>query len=226
METVIEIEKVTKKFGSQMVLDEVTLCCEQGKIYGIVGYNGCGKSVLFKCICGLYHPDSGVIRVLGKTLFQDIEIIPDMGAIIEEPAFINNYDALKNLNLLYMLNHKKDTEKMKRELQRVGLDPESKKKVRNYSLGMKQRLAIAQAIMEDARILVLDEPMNGLDKEGAAEIRKLLLELRDEGKTILLASHNPMDIDVLCDEVYELEHGRLIGLAGERINFFQKGLDN
>lgn len=209
METVIEVDKLSKKFGTQVVLDEVSLCCERGKIYGVVGYNGCGKSVLFKCICGLHHPDSGVIKVFGKTMFQDMETLSDAGVIIEEPAFIKKYDALKNLNLLYMLNHKKDTKKMKRELQRVGLDPESKKKVGAYSLGMKQRLAIAQAIMEDASILILDEPMNGLDKQGVAEIRKLLLELKEEGKTILLASHNPMDIDVLCDETYELERGKL-----------------
>ena len=207
MEKVIEVLNISKKFGSQEVLKNVNLACEPGKIYGFVGYNGSGKTVLFKCICGLLRVDTGKVLVRGKVMGE--ELIQDAGIIIEHPAFLMNLSGRKNLELLYMLNHKRDRQKIRQVMEQVGLDADSRKKVRNYSLGMRQRLAIAQAIMEDPGILVLDEPMNGMDKQGICEVREMLLDLKREGKVILLASHNREDIEILCDEVYEMEHGQL-----------------
>lgn len=205
--TVIEVEHVNKKFGSQVALDEINLSCESGRIYGFIGYNGSGKTVLFKCICGLMKVDSGVIRVLGREIGE--EMLQDAGIIIEHPAFLSNLSGKKNLELLYMLNHKRDSARIQQVMEQVGLDPESRKKVKYYSLGMRQRLAIGQAMMEDPQILILDEPMNGLDKDGVEEVRRMLLELKNQGKVILLASHNREDIEVLCDEVYEMDRGHM-----------------
>lgn len=202
---VIEIEDVRKKFGSQVALDGINLSFKSGKIYGFVGYNGSGKTVLFKCICGLMKADSGTIRVQGRKIGE--EMIRNAGIIIEHPAFLSNLSGKKNLELLYMLNHKRDKDKIREIMEKVGLEYESKKKVKNYSLGMRQRLAIGQAIMENPDILILDEPMNGLDMDGILEVRKILLELKSQDKVILLASHNREDIDILCNEVYEMNHG-------------------
>ena len=207
MSSYVEIKELTKSFGEMTALDHVSLEFEQGKIHGIIGRNGSGKTVMLKCICGFMKPDSGSILVNGR------EVVPgkkqDMGIIIEVPGFIDHKSGLKNLEYLYGLNHKKDPDKLKKVLQTVGLDPAEKKSVSKYSLGMRQRLAIAQAIMEDPPLLLLDEPMNGLDNEGVSEIRKVLKQLRDKGKTILLASHSREDIAVLCDTVTELDHGRI-----------------
>ena len=136
-----------------------------------------------------------------------------MGIIIEEPAFLGNAGGLKNLAYLYQIRNKKDNRYLSRIMEQVGLDPGSKKYVKKYSLGMRQRLAIAQAIMEEPDILILDEPMNGLDKDGVREMRELFLKIKESGKTILMASHNREDIEVLCDEVYEMEKGRLCRIS-------------
>jgi len=209
-EETIRIDHVSKSFGTHRVLEDVSLTCEAGKIYGIIGYNGSGKSVLFKCICGLYHADEGEIHIRGKLLGKDMDMIIDAGVIIEEPAFLKQYSGMRNLELLWLLNHKKDTKKLQDVMELVGLDPFNKKAVGKYSLGMKQRLAIAQAIMEDQDILILDEPMNGLDKDGVAQMRELFLQFKEQGKTLLFASHNRDDIEMLCDEVYEMDKGRLV----------------
>lgn len=201
---VIEIENITKKFGKTKVFENICLNFFKGKIYGIVGHNGSGKTVLFKCICGLLLPEEGSINIHGKKLEG---MLSEAGIIIENPAFLSGKTGRKNLELLYMLRHKRDIKYIEKIMIQVGLDPMSKKPVKNYSLGMRQRLAIAQAIMEDPEILILDEPMNGLDKNGIQEVREMLLRLKAEGKTIILASHNKEDIEVLCDEVYEMEKG-------------------
>ena len=209
MAEVIKVEHIEKSFKKHKVLKDVSLTCESGKIYGIVGYNGSGKSVLFKCISGFYLVEKGTITVRGKMVGKDMDVVQNLGTIIEEPAFIKQYSGLKNLELLYMINHKKNREYVKESMRKVGLDPELKKPVGKYSLGMKQRLTIAQATMENQDILILDEPMNGLDKDGVEQMRKLFLSFKEEGQTLLLASHNREDIELLCDEVYEMEHGRL-----------------
>ena len=206
----IIIENATKKFGTQTVLNNVSLTLEDGKIYGFVGQNGCGKTVLFKSIGGFIYLDRGTITVDGKVIGKDIDIIKDAGIIIESPGFLPNYSAFKNLKFLTMIKDNIGDEQIKSTLISVGLDPESKKVVGKFSLGMRQRLGIAQAIMENPHILILDEPMNGLDKRGVEDIRKILMDLKKKGKLILLASHNPLDIDILCDCVYELDAGTIV----------------
>ena len=206
----IIIENATKKFGTQTVLNNVSLTLEDGKIYGFVGQNGSGKTVLFKSICGFIYLDRGTITVDGKVIGKDIDIIKDAGIIIESPGFLPNYSAFKNLKFLTMIKDNIGDEQIKSTLISVGLDPESKKVVGKFSLGMRQRLGIAQAIMENPHILILDEPMNGLDKRGVEDIRKILMDLKKKGKLILLASHNPLDIDILCDCVYELDAGTIV----------------
>lgn len=209
METCIEVQNVVKRFRDQVVLKNVLISFEKGKIHGIVGRNGSGKTVLFKCICGLMHPEEGVILVNGKRVGRDVDMPEDIGAIIEAPGFLPNYSGYKNLRFLANIRRKIGKEEILNALKTVGLDPESRKHVGKYSLGMRQRLGIAQAIMEDPEILILDEPMNGLDNAGVQDIRALLLELKAQGKTILLASHNHEDIAALCDTVHEMDGGVL-----------------
>lgn len=210
METCIEVQNVVKRFRDQVVLKNVSISFEKGKIHGIVGRNGSGKTVLFKCICGLMHPEEGVILVNGKRVGRDADMPEDIGAIIEAPGFLPNYSGYKNLRFLANIRRKIGKEEILNVLKTVGLDPESRKHVGKYSLGMRQRLGIAQAIMEDPEILILDEPMNGLDNAGVQDIRVLLLELKAQGKTILLASHNHEDIAALCDTVHEMDGGVLL----------------
>lgn len=208
----IEVKNVCKSFGNHQVLDHISLTCQPGRIYGIVGYNGSGKTVLFKCILGFLHCDQGEIVVDGKRIGRDIDILTSAGAIIEEPGLLRGKTAYQNLLFLYTLRNRADKKKLFDLLREVDLDPESRKPVGKFSLGMKQRLAIAQAIMEDPPILVLDEPMNGLDKAGVQQMRALFLQQKEKGKTILLASHNREDINALCDEVYEIDNGALCKL--------------
>ena len=210
MENCIEVQNVVKRFRDQVVLKNVSISFEKGKIHGIVGRNGSGKTVLFKCICGLMHPEEGVILVNGKRVGRDVDMPEDIGAIIEAPGFLPNYSGYKNLRFLANIRRKIGKEEILNVLKTVGLDPESRKHVGKYSLGMRQRLGIAQAIMEDPEILILDEPMNGLDNAGVQDVRALLLELKAQGKTILLASHNHEDIAALCDTVHEMDGGVLL----------------
>ena len=203
----IRLEHLTKAFGEETVLKDVTRDFEQGKIHGIVGNNGSGKTVMMKCICGFLAPTRGRVLVGYKQVGKDVDFPPDMGMIIETPGFLPGLTGQKNLELLASLRRKIGREGVREAIRRVGLDPDLKKPVSKYSLGMRQRLGIAQAIMEDPSILVLDEPLNGLDKHGAAQMRELIRQLRGQGKTILLASHNQVDIDELCDTVCEMDAG-------------------
>ena len=207
MEMVIKVENVSKDFGPERVLKNVTRKFERGKIHGIVGNNGSGKTVLMKCICGFLLPTEGKITVNGKRIGRDVDFPGDLGIIIETPGFLPGLTGIKNLEILASLNKKIGLSEIAEAIRRVGLDPNMKKPVGKYSLGMRQRLGIAQAIMEDPSLLILDEPLNGLDKHGVAEMRRLIKGLRGEGKTILLASHNQGDIDELCDTVCEMDAG-------------------
>ncbi|MCI9150666.1 MAG: ATP-binding cassette domain-containing protein [Lachnospiraceae bacterium] len=209
MAEMIRIENLTKKFGAITVLDQVDLSIEKGKIYGIVGRNGSGKTVLFKLIAGYLRPTKGQVVVGGKVIGRDTDFADNIGIIIENPGFLKGYTGFKNLAYLAGIRNVIGEAEIRESMERVGLDPDSRKKVGKYSLGMKQRLGIAQAIMENPEILILDEPMNSLDNQGVEEIRKILMGLRDEGKTIILASHNKEDIEILCDEVYEMNQGRI-----------------
>jgi len=206
---VIRIEHVYKSFGEEEVLHDICHEFEAKQIHGIVGNNGSGKTVLMKCICGFMHPNSGTIYVDYEQVGKDVDFPKDMGIIIETPGFLPNLTGVKNLQLLASLNKKISVKEIREVIRRVGLDPDIKKPVAKYSLGMRQRLGIAQAIMEDPTLLILDEPFNGLDKHGVREMRELLKSLRAQGKSILLASHNANDIDELCDTVCEMDAGVL-----------------
>ena len=209
MESIIKVDKVIKKFGSDVALNNVSIEFERGKIYGIVGRNGSGKTVLFKTIIGFLKPTSGRVIVGGKEIGKDTDFADNIGIIIETPGFLSAYSGYKNLEYLASIRNSIEKKEIKECMERVGLDPNSKKKVGKYSLGMRQRLGIAQAIMENPDILILDEPMNGLDNQGVKEVREILLNLKEEGKSIILASHNKEDIEALCDKVYEMDHGKL-----------------
>lgn len=205
----IRVDRVSKSFGEEQVLKEVSLQLENGKVYGIIGNNGSGKTVLFKCICGFMKPDRGEIAVEGKRIGIDTDFPENIGIIIETPGFLPHITGFRNLQILASLKGIIDKDDIAHILEKVGLDPRMKKPVSKYSLGMRQRLGIAQAIMEDPQVLILDEPFNGLDKHGARDIRKIIIDLKNSGKTILLASHNQEDIKILCDSVFEMDAGVL-----------------
>lgn len=205
----IQVDDIVLRFKKDILLDHVSYQCEHGKIHGIVGRNGSGKTLLMKCICGFIRPNEGHIYVRDKEIGKDIDFTPDTGIIIETPGFIPYYSGYRNLKVLAAINNRISRKDIENAMYQVGLDPTMKKRVATYSLGMRQRLGIAQAIMEDPSLIILDEPFNGLDKHGVAEIRELLLDLKAAGKTILLASHNDEDIRILCDHVYEMDGGVL-----------------
>ncbi len=208
--SIIEVNDVCKIYKGVQVLSNIYVSFERNKIHGLVGHNGSGKTVLLKCICGFTPVTSGEIIVNGKCIGKDTDVPDDVGIIIEAPGFLPNYSAFKNLKFLSSINKKIKNDDIKAAINRVGLDADSKKWVGKYSLGMRQRLGIAQAIMEEPSILILDEPMNGIDKNGIEYVRQLLIQLRDEGKTIIIASHNTEDISILCDTVYEMDGGKLL----------------
>ncbi len=202
--TGIEVKHVYKSFGKERVLMDVNFSIPRGSIYGVVGNNGSGKTVLMKCICGFMKCDRGKIVVNGRQVGKEVDFPDRLGVIIETPGFIPNLSGYKNLKILAALKGRIGKSEIRETLQRVGLDPDMKKPVSKYSLGMRQRLGIAQAIMEDPDVLILDEPFNGLDRYGVVEIRALLKDLKADGKSILLASHNAQDIEELCDHVKNL----------------------
>ena len=206
----IRVQALCKRFGQDQVLKDVSLSLAHGQIHGIIGRNGSGKTVLMKCICGFLRPTSGTITVFDKAIGSDCDFAPDTGMLIETPGFLPHETGVNNLLWLNRLSKKPISKAQVCELiARVGLDPSLKKGVGQYSLGMRQRLGLAQALLGDPAMLILDEPMNGLDKAGVRDMRKLLLGLKKQGKTILLASHFAQDIDELCDTVCEMDQGKL-----------------
>lgn len=205
----IEIKGLKKCFGEQTVLSDINLSMEKGKIYGLVGRNGSGKTVLMRCILGIVHPDEGYVKVNGKQIGKDVEFAPNTGFLIEEPGFFLDKSGYQNLKYLYGINNKNNKRKLMEVMESVGLGDVGRKKVGKYSMGMRQRLGIAQAVMEEPEILLLDEPMNGLDHHGVEEIRERLLSYKQNGITIVLASHNSEDINILCDKVYYMDHGTI-----------------
>ena len=209
MET-IKIENAAKKIKDTVIYENIDMVCESGSIVGLIGKNGAGKTMLLKSICGLTNYTGGEITVLGKKIGKDVEIPDSVGVIIEVPGFLPNLSGYKNLKYLADIKGKIGKDRIFEVIRQVGLDPESKKHVGKYSLGMRQRLGIAQALMEDPEILLLDEPMNGLDNKGVAEIKEILKDLRKRNKTIILASHHMEDIDELCDTVVVMDGGKII----------------
>ena len=212
MKSAIRLIKVTKSFQKEQVLKGITHSFEQGKIHGITGFNGSGKTVMFKCICGFLKPDSGTVFVQGQQIGRDADFPRSVGMIIENPGFLPHLSGFANLKRLAAIQRKITDEQIRKSIARAGLDPFSRKKVGQYSLGMRERLGIAQAIMEEPKLLVLDEPFNGLDKRGARDVCNLLDELRSRGRTILIAAHNILEIEYLCDTICEMEAGTLTQL--------------
>ncbi len=208
----IEVKNLHKRFKNDEILKGVTVQFQTGEITGIIGRNGSGKTVLFKLISGLLKADEGEIIVDGMRIGIDADFPGSIGVIIETPEFIGYQTGFDNLKNLAVIRGIISDDKIYETMELVGLKDVGKKKVGKYSLGMRQRLGIAQAIMEEPDILILDEPMNGLDKQGVEDIRELLLRLKKENRTIIIASHHSEDIAMLCDCVYEMDRGVLTKL--------------
>lgn len=209
MNDIVQVKDVFLKIKKDVILDKINVNFEKGKIHGLIGRNGSGKTMLMKCICGFVKVTSGQVIVDNKIIGKDCDFPNNIGVIIETPGFIPYYSGFRNLKLLAKINNKITDDDIKRAMESVGLNPILKRAVGKYSLGMRQRLGLAQAIMENPEILILDEPMNRLDKEGVQDMRKYLIELRKQGKTIILASHSSEDISVLCDTVNEMDKGKI-----------------
>ncbi|ARJ37747.1 multidrug ABC transporter ATP-binding protein [Sporosarcina ureae] len=208
--SIIELENVSKSFKGVMIFESIKLNIDKGKIYGFVGSNGSGKSVLFKMICGFIFPEEGTIFVNNQEIGNSKNRFPkNVGIILESPGYIANKSGFENLKDLSLIRNKISDSTIKKTMEIVGLNSDSKQKVKNYSLGMKQKLAIVQAIMEDQEILILDEPFNALDENSVTKTRNLLRSLKAEGKTILLTSHNNDDINSLCDYVFRINNKKI-----------------
>lgn len=206
----IIVDNFSKTTKEKVILSHINLELNPNKIYGFVGHNGSGKSMLFKAICGFVKGNNGKILVNGYEIGKEIDFPDETGILIEEPGFLPNLSGFKNLRLLADIQNKINDNKIYDFIKSVGLDPNDKRPVKKYSLGMRQRLGIAQALMENPKLIILDEPMNGLDDEGVEIIRNLILKFKSVDTIILLASHNKEDIEILCDEVFKLSNGKLV----------------
>ena len=204
----IIIENLSKTIKNNKILDNVNLTFESGHVYGLVGRNGSGKTMLLRAICGLIFPDSGKVIIDGKQLHKDISFPESCGIIIENTDLLPNFSAFDNLKMLSEIKNTANDNMIKSAIKSVGLDPDSKKKVKTFSLGMKQRLSLAQALFEDPDILLLDEPTNALDEDGVNDVRRILLEQKKKNKLIIIASHNKEDISLLSDTVISVSNGR------------------
>ena len=210
MQIVVEVEKVSKIIKGRQVLKDVSLQVPEGQIYGISGPNGSGKSMLLRVICGLVIPQKGWLRVFGNLIGGDKEFPPETGALIEIPGFLPGYSGMDNLLFLAMIRNQITRDEIAEVIRMVGLDPEDRRPVRMYSTGMRQRLGLAQAIMEKPKLLILDEPTNGLDRQGVNDIHNLLMQFKSDGITILLTSHSAEELKNLCDQIYWMENGQLV----------------
>lgn len=204
----IEINKVGKKIDNVIILDNITLKLYEGNIYGFVGRNGSGKTMLFRTICGLIFPDEGEIIINNQKLNKNINY-GNIGVLIEKPKFINSLSGFENLKILASLNNKISDSDINQILKKFELYDYKDKKYHKYSLGMKQKLGIVQAIMENPDIIILDEPFNGLDDGSVKMLRNILMELKKQNKIILIATHLKEDIEILCDYVYRMDGGKI-----------------
>ncbi|WP_020008120.1 ABC transporter ATP-binding protein [Salinicoccus albus] len=207
--SLIELKSVHKSYKGMVLFEDTDLSIEKGKIYGLVGPNGSGKSVLFKMICGFVFPDQGSVTVRGEQLGKKNRFPQNFGIIIDRPGYLANKTGFENLKYLSMIKEKIADKQIKEAMIAVGLQPTAEQKVKNYSLGMKQKLALAQAIMEDQDILILDEPFNALDIDSTERMRNLIFTLKEQGKTIIFTSHNQEDIDILSDHVFRVRNFNL-----------------
>lgn len=203
------VNHISKKIKNACILDDVSLDLKEGNIYGFVGENGSGKTMLFRALSGLMKIDSGEIIYNQKILGKDINVIPDLGIIIENAGLYQDLTGYKNLEMLSKLRGIIHGDRIREIIAMVGLDPYDKRTFKKYSLGMKQKILIAQALMEYPKVLMLDEPTNALDREGVEHFRKLMLEEKEKGTMILIASHNKEDIDLLADEIFTVHNGQI-----------------
>lgn len=207
----IDIRNLSKTIKGTLILDNINVSFTPGTIYGLRGKNGCGKTMLMRCICGLIIPTTGSITIDDQQLHKDIMIPKSIGALIENPAFLPQYTGYKNLKILASLTGNVKDEEIIKALERVGLDPQDKRTYKKYSLGMKQKLGIANAIMGEPDIIVLDEPINALDEDSVKLIKKELLRLSESGKLIIIACHDKEELEYLCDIIYEMKCGCIVG---------------
>ena len=205
----IQVNDIVLRFKKDILLDHVSYQCEQGKIHGIVGRNGSGKTLLMKCICGFIRPNEGHIYVRDKEIGKDIDFTPDTGIIIETPGFIPYYSGYRNLKVLAAINNRISRKDIENAMYQVGLDPTMKKRVATYSLGMRQRLGIAQAILKKPKLILLDEPTNGIDSDGIQMLEELLRHLKEAGSTIVVTSHDRDFLDAVTSQCYEMKEGSL-----------------
>lgn len=206
----ITITNLSKKIKNKDILIDINLNLDKGNIYGFLGRNGSGKTMLFRSICGLIRPTFGEIIVDNKHLNEDYSFPESLGVLIEAPGFWNEYTGYENLKILASIKNKISRSEIEEAMERVGLSPKDDRIYKKYSLGMKQKLGIAQAIMEKPDLIILDEPTNSLDEESVSMVRNILLEEKKRGATILIASHNKEDISMLADEVYKIDNGRIV----------------
>ena len=206
----IEITNLKKVIKGTIVLDDINYTFSGGRIYGLCGKNGCGKTMLMRLIAGLIYPSSGTIRIKDKVLGKDISFPESVGMLIENPSFLNDYTGKQNLEMLAGLQKNVDKAEVRRVLEQVGLDPDDKRKFYKYSLGMRQRLGIAAAIMGSPELILLDEPINAIDTDGVQEIRAIIRGLSAENRIIIVASHDKSEMDYLADEKIYMSEGWLI----------------
>lgn len=207
-DNIIEVKNLTKELSGHVLLKDINLNISSGRVYGIIGRNGSGKSILIKSIAGLLLPDKGSIKIMGESLLKG-KIPENLGVLFDSVGLLEQYSALDNLKILASIKNIIEEETIKKELAKIGLNPNDRRPVKKYSLGMKQKVCLVQAIMENPKIIMLDEPMNGLDEESIKTIREVILKLKRENKAIIITSHNKEDIDILCDEVYKMDSGVL-----------------
>lgn len=211
----IDLENVSKTIKNSEVLKDISLHFESGNIYGFIGRNGSGKTMLFRTVSGLIRPTSGSVKYNGKVLGSQLDIIPRLGLVIENVGLYPEFTGLQNLKMLAKINSLVGESEIREAIMRVGLDPNDRRTVRKYSLGMRQRIVLAQAIMERPDVLILDEPTNALDEDGVEQIRELIREEKERGALVLIASHNREDISCLCDKIYSMRAGVCRELAEE-----------
>lgn len=207
----IQLHQVSKTIGKAVILDSINMDLHGGTVYGFSGKNGCGKTMLMRCISGLMKPTSGTVTLNGKQLWKDISFPESIGMLLETPAFLPGLTGFENLKLLADIRGVISCDDIRDTLREVGLDPNDKRKYRKYSLGMKQRLGIATALMESPELVILDEPINALDASGVEEIRRLIIRQKQRGSLIIVACHDKEELHLLADEVFHLESGRLVG---------------
>ena len=207
---IIEIVNYNKKIKGQKILNNINLNFESGKIYGLKGKNGSGKTMLMRAISGLIRPTSGSVCIDGEIIRKDITFPRSIGMILENPAFINSYTGFKNLKVLASIQNRIGDDEIRKSLEQVGLDPDDKRTYRKYSLGMKQRLGIAAAIMEKPDIVILDEPINALDESGAEKVREILHNQKERGAICIVACHDTEELEYLSDEIIEISNGNII----------------